>query len=77
MRNDKRPIGFTVVNSDGAWLADKGGAIAWTTDPADLDIFLFETEADAAANAEPANGERVKWKDAGHVGAPSRIAHLA
>jgi hypothetical protein len=55
-------IGFTVVNAEGAWLADRGGTVGWATDPADPDIFIFDTEDEAAANAERAQGERVEWK---------------
>jgi hypothetical protein len=57
------PMGYTVLNADGAWLADRGGYIGWTTDPSDPDIFTFETAEAAAASAEPAAGERVAWKD--------------
>jgi hypothetical protein len=75
MRSENLPIGFTVVNSDGEWLADKGGIIAWTTDAADLDIFTFPTEAEALANAEPANGERVEWKGLADARTPARLTH--
>jgi hypothetical protein len=60
--NDLCPSGFTVVNADGAWLADKGGAVGWTTDPSDWDILLFRSRDEATANAEPAQGERAEWK---------------
>ena len=65
MTHDGLPTGFTVVNAAGAWLADKGGVIGWTTDPSDPDIFTFETADEAAANAETVAGERVAWKGAG------------
>ena len=62
-----RATGYTVVNAAGAWLADKGGVIGWTTDPSDPDIFTFETADEAAANAETVAGERVAFSDRAHA----------
>lgn len=65
MGNYQRPTGWAVRRkSDGAWLADKAGKVAWVTDQFDWDIVVW-SQRDYAEMSVREAGEEVVWKGVG------------